>query len=54
MAVPMEKLTLNVEDLAVESFSAQSGYVLIGLNGDCTGCDSGCGIAGPIYSEHYC
>jgi hypothetical protein len=49
----MDKVSLDLDDLTVESFSTYSdGPIIIG--GDCTGCDSGCGIAGPIYSHHYC
>ena len=49
----MDKATLNLDDLAVESFSTYSDAPIV-IGGDCTGCDSGCGIAGPIYSHHYC
>ncbi|HEX6038851.1 hypothetical protein [Longimicrobium sp.] len=39
----MNNLTLNLEALAVESFPTAESQSISGT-GDCTGCDSGCGI----------
>ena len=39
----MNNLTLNLDALAVESFPVGEPASLSGT-GDCTGCDSGCGI----------
>lgn len=39
----MNHLTLNLDALAVESFPMAEQAALSGT-GDCTGCDSGCGI----------
>ena len=45
----MENPILNLDDLTVETFdpSAAGEQALIGTDGDCTGCDSGCGIIWP-------
>ena len=39
----MNNLTLNLDALTVESFPTAQQASLAGT-GDCTGCDSGCGI----------
>jgi hypothetical protein len=45
---PMNNLTLDLEALTVETFATVgSEMVLVGLDQNCTGCDSGCGIDNP-------